>query len=46
MGKRNDVSLISSTNLYEVVTKILEKKLNSVALKKIRDKIMIGSGEV
>ena len=46
LGERNDISLVSSINLYKVTMKISEKRMNDVAMKKIRDKIMIGSGEV
>jgi len=46
LGEKNDVSLVSSVNLYEVVMKILEKKLNDEAMQKFRDKIMVGRGLV
>lgn len=44
LGERNDISLISCIDLYEVVMKILEKKMDSATTKKIRDKIMASSG--
>lgn len=46
LGTKTDVSLVSSVNLYEVVMKILEKKLDDVEIKKARNKIMAGSGLV
>ena len=46
LAERNDISLVASTSLYKVVMKMLEGKINSVAMKKIRDKITAGSGLV
>lgn len=46
LGEKMEVSLVSTINLYEIVMKILEKKLNRPATKKIRGKIMAGSGTV
>ena len=46
LGKSNDISLISSASLYKVVIKVLEEKLDSETVKKMRDKIMSSSGLV
>jgi len=44
LAERNDISLISCTELYKVTMYILEGKLDDTS--KIREKIMIGSGIV
>lgn len=46
LGLNNDISLVSSVNLYEVVIKIIEKNLDNAEMQKIRDKIMSESGLV
>lgn len=46
LGEKMNTSLISSIDLYNVVMKILEKKMNSTATKNIRDKIMASPGLV
>jgi len=46
LGKINDISLVSSVSLYRVVMKTLEKKLDNAAMKKMRGKVMAGSGLV
>jgi len=46
LGEKMNTSLISSVDLYNVVMKILEKKMDSATTTKIRDKIMASSGLV
>jgi len=46
LGEKNEFSLISSVELSEVIMKVLDKKLDSSALKEIREKIINGKGIV